>query len=102
MSAWRHAVRAMYALGGARTTAEIADRTIDDPRSGLFQALKLGLVEHPKARPGAAVKWKLTQRGIDWCENRVTHTWDRPGGRRWVATWLSSLPRGISLPRSQA
>lgn len=98
MSAWRLTLRTLGQLGGSATTAQIADVTIDSPRSALHQLMRLGLVEHDPAPKSAPVVWRLTSRGRAWCEGRLEVVpWKgRPtGGRprqRFVATWLASFP----------
>ena len=42
-------------------------------------------------------RWMLTQKGIDFCLNRVTQVESKPGGRKWRPTWLSSLPTDIRI-----
>lgn len=98
MSAWRMVTRTLYEADRAMTTEELADRTVECPKGGLRSAQFLGLVSRTAAPyPGVPVQWFVTDRGIDWCESRITIEWLRPGGRRWVSTWLASLPRGIRL-----
>lgn len=103
MSAWRMAVRALHDLGGSATARDIwlKARLGGGVYSGLRQAADLGLVTGP-GRPGAVGTYTLTQRGIDWAENRLALAPGvrTAGGRppmRLVCTWLSALPRGIRL-----
>lgn len=103
MSAWRMAVRALHDLGGSATARDIwlKARLGGGVYSGLTQATKLGLVTGP-GRGAIATPYTLTQRGIDWAENRLTLApgVSTAGGRppmRMVCTWLSALPRGIRL-----
>jgi hypothetical protein len=97
MSAWRIVVKNLYDAGGRGTAALAGGEFLTPYQAGnaLESAAKRGLVSNPGQR--GLTEWRLTQLGIDWCENRVTHVEKRPGGRRWVLTWLSALPRGIRL-----
>lgn len=92
MAAWKIAARELYAKGGAGTYADVADR------SALCALVSLGLATSDGRQGGVnRATWTLTQRGIDWCEGRVSSEVVRPGGRRWFATWLASLPRDIRI-----
>lgn len=97
MSAWRLAVRALYELGPS-TSAQVELHIGGvNAWTALRDAQALGLVVSPgRGRLGL---WSLSPLGVDWCEGRVIQIEVRPGGRRWVSTWLSSLPRGLSLDR---
>jgi hypothetical protein len=96
MSAWRIVVRHLYALGGSGTAKGAGGDFLTPYQAGnaLEIAAKHGLVKGPGS--GKCV-WSLTERGIDWCENRVNDVYLRPGGLCWIPTWLSSLPRGIRI-----
>ena len=68
----------------------------------LHTMLALGMVERRRAGRNAPVEWRITQRGRDVLENRITFVVRRVNGVRNskrrpaalpVATWLSSLPR---------
>lgn len=100
MSHWKLAAAAVYALGGTATTRDVELAGVDP--HGLYAARRLGLVEHSEWR-WIDCQWWLTPLGIDWCEGRValapapfTGRTGRPP-MRFVATWLSSLPRGIRI-----
>lgn len=97
MAAWRLVVRALYELGPATSCAVSlhAGGGFNEHRA-LYVALTYGLVHSP-GRNAQIPLWCLTQLGVDWCEGRVTQIEVRPGGRRWVSTWLSALPRGLRL-----
>lgn len=41
--------------------------------------------------------WWITPLGREYLEGRIMQVEIRPGGRRWVATWLRSLPRDVTL-----
>ena len=103
MSAWRLTLRTLAQLGGRATTDQIADVTIDSPRSALRQLSRLGMVEHDPAPKGTPVLWRITERGRLWCEGRidiVPMTERKTGGRaamRFAATWLMSLPQGVRI-----
>lgn len=98
MAAWRLAVRALYELGPSTSAeVELHLRGDIDGSHALCTAKGLGLVESPGNAGGNFYPWHLTPLGVDWCEGRVTQAEVRPGGRRWVATWLSALPRGLTL-----
>jgi hypothetical protein len=96
MSAWRLAVRALYDHGPA--TSQQVELRIGGvyAHKALSAAVAYGLVHSPGKNNGTAC-WSLTPLGVDWCEGRVTQVEVRPGGRRWAATWLSSLPRDIRI-----
>ena len=95
MSAWRLAVRALYELGPS-TSAQVELRIGGvNAWAALRAAQALGLVVSPGRRRLGL--WSLTPLGVDWCEGRVAQIEVRPGGRRWVSTWLSSLPRGLRI-----
>jgi hypothetical protein len=97
MSAWRFTLRTLGQLGGSATTAQIADVTIDSPKSALHQLMRLGMVEHDPAPKGVAVVWRLTPKGQAWCQGRLTVVpmRERDAGKakqRFAATWLMSYP----------
>lgn len=97
MSAWMVAARAMYALGGSATSDELADALIvATAKAPLHELRCLGLVDNT-GRRGSPGRWVLTPLGIDWCEGRVKQIEVKPGGRRFVSTWLASLPRGLRI-----
>jgi hypothetical protein len=96
MSAWRIVIRNLYSSGGSGT-AKVAGADFLTPYqagNALEIAAKHGLVQGPGT--GKQV-WTLTQRGIDWCEHRVSDVYLLQRGIRWRATWLSSLPRDIRI-----
>jgi hypothetical protein len=85
MSAWRALVLDMYRSGlPLRGTTELS--------SSLTSARNIGVIAH--GEPGM---WVLTPLGVEYCEGRVVQLERRPGGRYFAATWLRSLPQGISL-----
>lgn len=84
MSAWRLLIREIHLHGPMHGTVAQS--------SEIYRAQKLGLIEHDEAR-----RWRLTPLGIQVCEGSVTQIWWRPGGHRWVATWLRALPRGLRI-----
>jgi hypothetical protein len=104
MSAWRQAVKVLYAKPdhtGTLRDCDLAGIVGAGNSSGLKYAGYLGLAEFHGHRGRG--HWKLTPRGIDWCEGRVVLALGlphRPGVRapyRLRATWLSSLPRDIRI-----
>lgn len=97
MAAWHLIVRTLYERGPL-STYMLSTYVDGDVGSACNQAVVLGLLV-PSARGGdnRGRKWQLTQRGVDLCEGRVDQVETRPGGRRWVSTWLSALPRDITL-----
>lgn len=130
MSTWKLAARMLHQLGGSATGAEVANCLalnghVIAPEVACRRLAELGLIIAPK-RGGVPGDWVLTQLGEDWCEGRVTvvagsgserrryidaskerkerrNAWSPHPHRkaRFVATWLSSLPRGISLGAQQ-
>lgn len=89
MSAWRLVVKEIHQRGPIRGTA--------GQSPSLRSARLNGLIEH-----NADGEWCLTPLGLDVAENRVKPVQLRPGGRRFVATWLRALPRGLSLSGASA
>lgn len=55
--------------------------------SAIKRARELGLIAHD-----ARQRWALTPLGWEWCAGRIAAVNLRPGGHRWVATWLRALP----------
>lgn len=105
MTAWRIITQAVHAAGGSATTERLQRYVETDMRTTsiwLGIAARRGMV-YPTRVPGAGNGrlWCLTQLGRDWCEGRITEIETKPGGRRWVSTWLASLPRGIRLQAEQ-
>ncbi len=84
MSAWRALVDEIHRHGPIHGTRII--------RAEVFAARRLGLIGYD-----AEQRWTLTELGLDFCEGRVVQLEERPGGRRFVATWLRALPRNLSL-----
>lgn len=64
------------------------------------RAEEVGVIERcgdgPRG-PGHRVLHVISQTGRDFLENRVHQVESRPGGRRWVPTWLHALPRGLRI-----
>lgn len=81
MSAWRMLVSRIHSQG-----PEIGSSA---EGKAIQQAKNLGLIESG----GLREPWELTRLGLDWCEGRVEQVESKPGGRRFVATWLMALPR---------
>ena len=51
-------------------------------------------IKHLQAR----VAWlNRAMPGVEWAEGRLRQVEVRPGGRRFVATWLAALPRGVRV-----
>ena len=103
MSTWRLIVRALHDIGGSGTNVQIRKRmggvmALDSSgvSAELSRAARLGVVSRA-GRCKNEVRWQITPLGLDWAEGRITMIRSRPGGRRWVATWLASLPRGLRI-----
>lgn len=98
MSSWKLTLRALYVLGPA-TSQQIDTYLFGQVNTfkSLYEAKKLGLVVSPGRGHGTYRPWRLSQRGIDWCEGRLAQVEQRPGGRMFVATWLASLPRDVRI-----
>jgi hypothetical protein len=93
MSEWRLFVRAVAA-------AEPGEPVPTNGRlSGALQAEALGLVRRSclQRKRREQIHWLLTPLGREYVENRVEQTENKPGGRRWVATWLRALPVGTRI-----
>lgn len=105
MSSWRLLARALNDLGGEATSAQLELKIGGAFAVGgaLVQLRQLGLAERVGNWRGRGVRctWRLTQRGVDWCEGRLT-TAGRKGGMRFIATWLASLPRGLRITPPEA
>lgn len=82
MSAWRVLITDIYRNGPSRI--HLGDAV------ALREARRLNLLEFTERQ-----QWRLTPLGLDVCEGRVITTRVRPGGMRFVATWLRALPRGL-------
>lgn len=99
MSAWRAAIRALHALGGAASADDVCDVTEwEDPyvaSDALHRCVQLGLAASDGRRGGngEANLWRITDLGLDFIEHRVAQIESKPGGRRWAPTWLAVLPR---------
>ena len=97
MSDWLEAIRDVYNAGG-----ELMPCKALQPHEAFYRARILGFLE-PGGMGGPPKPAKITQRGIDLIEGRVTmRTPFVPSGgkgraqgthRRLVATWLMALPR---------
>ena len=112
MSGWRIAAKELYVRPGhCGTRAQIAS----EPSA--LAALKVKGMANCDGLHSVAAVWTLTQRGIDWCENRVAIIGGVAGsdkrivqqlqsrgkklpphlvcghGTRFVATWIGVLPR---------
>jgi hypothetical protein len=96
MSAWRIVVRSLYEMGPATSGMVELHTGGTNAWIALRDARVIGLVSSPEKKDGTGL-WSLTPIGVDWCEGRVTSVSLRPGGRRWVSTWLSALPRGLRI-----
>lgn len=102
MSAWRLAVRELYAAGGECHRARMSG---DITRAALDEAARRGMIEAP-GKNGDRI-YRLTADGWALAQNRLamvvrrTGTFDlgRPVGSVLVPrpTWLASLPTGIRL-----
>ncbi len=108
MSTWRLIVRALHDIGGSGTNAQIRKRmggVMEFDASGvsaeLCRAAELGVITSA-GRRGHDNIWQIITTGLAWLEGRITMVRTRPGGRRWVATWLESLPRGLRIQPAQA
>lgn len=105
---WQTAILALYEIGAPATVAQVEMHT-----GGVFSgshafdtARRHGVAKCSAPRETGAT-WTLTQKGVDWCENRLRTVEQRrmPGrhskpqfvGMRFVPTWLAALPRGIRL-----
>lgn len=84
MSAWRVVVKEIQRHGPMHGTVLLSRE--------LHEAHVLKLIAHDDRK-----RWALTPLGRDWCEGRVATVQVRPGGRRFVATWLRALPQGLSM-----
>ena len=97
MSDWLEATREVYNAGG-----ELLPRHALQPCEAFTRARHLGFIE-PAKLGGKPKPAKITQRGIDLIEGRITmrtpyvpavNGGRAPGThRRMVATWLMALPR---------
>lgn len=106
MSTWRLIVRALHDIGGSGTNAQIRKRMGGvlefEPTlvsAHLCSATRVGVVSSSGRKTDNV--WTLTPAGLAWIEGRITLVRSRPGGRRWVATWLESLPRGLRIQPAQ-
>jgi hypothetical protein len=105
MSGWRIVTRALYELGGSGTTRDVARHLgrYDwlDLSSILSSCRGVGTLTSSAVGVGSnsdtPCTWTLTPVGIGWCEGRYVAVTVRPGGRHWAATWIESLPRGLTL-----
>ena len=109
MSGWRVVTKDLYAARGGPLHPrkfERAELTQCTLYAGLARAKELGLMVCTTNSRGSTCRgrWKLTPRGIDWCEGRIELVCPRTGpsgqagrkagsGMRPVATWLKALPR---------
>lgn len=103
MTTWRIVTRSLYDLGGTATNAQIRRNLpmcVITAGVALNRAAEFGLVH--RTGPKTQSHWHLTTHGWDWCENKIQQVETRPGGRRWVATWLISLPRGVRIHQKAA
>ena len=100
MSSWRVFMRYLAEADGPMSTPS-------DAYAGAMDAERLGLAERVtniERRRGERTTWQPTQLGRDFLAGRVHQVATRPGGRRWAATWLRSLPQGLRIeqPASRA
>ena len=120
MSRWVVVVQALHELGGVATTTCIADLIVESTKAtgaGLQYAKHFGLVSGSgrsggRYLDGEGATWTLTNLGRDYAESRVAHrNGDRSGTRpycqagqqkpRFIATWLSALPRDIRIEQRE-
>jgi hypothetical protein len=102
MSAWRIVIKALHAIAEPTHLPQFLDGL--DVRDGVQQARRMGLIEGNGAI-GIHAVWWLTPLGQAWAEGRVKEVRTRAPEFRgranpkfiFVATWLASLPRDISL-----
>ena len=97
MSDWLEATREVYKAGGV-----ITPRRMYQPLAAITRARERGLLE-PGKMGGRQFAVRITQRGIDLIEGRLTlrvpyvasgrHGRAPGSGKRLVATWLMALPR---------
>lgn len=97
MSDWLEATREVYAAGG-----ELMPHKATQTHEAYYRARRLGFLA-PIERGGTPKPAKITQRGIDLVEGRLTmrtpYVPTNGKGRapnthqRMVATWLMALPR---------
>lgn len=118
MSHWRQAVCILYELGGTAPTGDLA-LSGANLRNGLREARGFGLVDCSSGIRKRDCVWWLTETGIAYAEGRVipwrgAHPTDRePAGvtkrgrgyahvkTRFIATWLSALPRDIRITQQE-
>lgn len=103
MSAWRLAVRRLYALGGTATVARIDDGTINSLHRTLLSARILGLVSSSWDGPWSQATYTLTEKGWLWCEGKLRDTYGLrgmgkdPKALSFIATWLRAFPEPVQL-----
>ena len=98
MSAWRLLLRALAAEGEPRSPG-----SMHFPPENFTYAENLGVVKRVtnlSRQVGVETKYVVSDIGHDYLEGRVVQIETRPGGRRWAATWLRALPRGLTLKES--
>lgn len=103
MSQWRIALRALHSAGKPMSVQEIETAVGGsfEARGAMHRAQLLGLAR--SSLRGRHASWSITDRGIAWCEGRIVERQAPracdPSRRRYrfVATWLSSLPRDIRI-----
>lgn len=93
MSAWRMTVHRLYSLGGQATLHQLDDGSNAKVYSALYQMLNLGLATHVKR----SELWVITQKGIQFCEGRITYIRNSKKRIQFVCTWILSLPQGIHI-----
>lgn len=95
MSTWRLVLRDVAAAGKPVTTGELSYRM-----DAFKVAERIGVIASVPGRDrrcGREVLWIPTAIGLAYLEGRVAQERVRPGGRRWVCTWLSALPSGLRI-----
>lgn len=92
MSAWKLVLRRLYSLGGEAPRNKIDDGTVYSISGALNLLARCGLVKSPGMhgyqRP---MPWKITPKGILFCEGKLEAIRDGPKGMKWRATWLNPL-----------
>jgi hypothetical protein len=88
MSAWRLFVQRVHLHGPASGS--------DADRAAIREARELGLIVH-----NGRTRWRLTPLGLAYCEGRAALVRAARGiPAHFVATWLASLPRHVTIERS--
>jgi hypothetical protein len=93
---WKVSVAKLHALKGAGTAEDIDTWTTESMSSVITRLRNYGLIEFCGKTKKREKKWKLTEKGRQYCEGKLIFVHNGPTKKaHFQATWLLSLPPPI-------